>query len=228
VRDEISTHGHAMTIASATFCVTTWPALVLRDIAGLERNSRELAAYCAEKRVEQIRLLSSLHYAYARAMREPTGANIASMRQAAVALRNSGGNAGNSLILSNLVEALLAAGDLAGAEAALHDGFAFVRQSGERYWLAGLHRLSGQVALKQKEPDLARAETWFNSAIEVARGQHACLLELRAATDLARLWRRIRPDNDVRALLEPILAGIEGGETTADVRDARNVLAGLD
>jgi hypothetical protein len=34
-------------------------------------------------------------------------------------------------------------------------------------------------------------------------------------------------ENDPRALLEPILAGIEGGETSRDVRNARALLAEL-
>ncbi len=43
--------------------------------------------------------------------------------------------------------------------------------------------------------------------------------ELRAAV--------MRRHRDPRALLEPILAAIEGGETTRDVRDARALLAEL-
>ena len=210
------------------FARGTWPKAVLDDLEGLERDSAELVAYCAEKKVEQIRLLAGLHHAYARAMREPIESNIAFLRDALEAVRKSGSNAGNSMILiSNLAEALLVAGDLAGAEAALEDGFAFVEQSGERYWLADLHRLSGQVALKRPEPDRPRAEACFTKAIEIARGQEARLLELRAATDLARLWRETGSDNDPRALLEPILAMIEGGETTRDVRNARALLAEL-
>ena len=69
---EISAHGHATTIASATFCVRTWPQLALGELAALERDSTELARFCTEKKVEQIRLLASVHQAYARAMREPS------------------------------------------------------------------------------------------------------------------------------------------------------------
>jgi tetratricopeptide (TPR) repeat protein len=227
VRIELLSHGHATTVASATFSSQTWPKLVLGDLEALERESAELAAYCAEKRVEQIRLLASYHCAYACAMRDPAETNIAGLRGALDALRRSGGNAGNSIIKSNLAEALLTAGDLAGAEAVLEEGFAFVEQSGERYWLADLHRLCGHVALGRPEPDRLRAEACFKKAIEVARGQEARLLELRAAADLARLWRDTGSDSDPRAMLEPILAAIEGGETTRDVRNARAALAGL-
>ena len=216
---------HATTVASATFCSRTWPALVLGDLERLERDSAELAAYCTEKRVEQIRLLSSLHQAYARAMREPIATNLNSFRASVGALRKSGGNAGSSIIMGNLAESLLAAGDLAGAEAALEDAHAFVEQSGERYWLADLHRLSGQVALKRHEPERPRAEACFRKAIEIAHGQEARLLELRAAIDLAQLWRDTGSNSDPRALLRPILATIEGGETTRDVRNARALLA---
>src|SRR5712672_28748 len=189
VRTELSNHCHAATVASATFCVTTWPELVLGDLAGLERDSGELVAYCADKKVEQIRLLAKFHYAFARAMRDPTDDNIAVQRAALDAVRSAGGYVGNSLNICNLVEVSLIAGDRERAESDLADGFAFVQQSGEQYWLADLHRLSGQVALRQPMPDRSRAEGCFGKAIEIAKNQDARLLELRAATDLARLWR---------------------------------------
>jgi hypothetical protein len=53
------------------------------------------------------------------------------------------------------------------------------------------------------------------------------MLELRAATDLARLWRDMGSPNEPRALLEPILAAITGGETARDVRNARALIAEL-
>jgi predicted ATPase len=161
-------------------------------------------------------------------MREPAEENITTLRSALSALRKSGGNAGNSIIIANLAEALMMAGDLAAAEAALDDAFAFAEQSGERYWLADLHRLKGQLALRLPEPDRLRAEACFIQAIDTAREQEARLLQLRAAVDLAELWRGARPDGDLRGLLEPVLTTIEGGETARDVRNARALLAQLD
>ena len=109
----------------------------------------------------------------------------------------------------------------------MREAFAFVEQSSERYWLAELHRVDGQIALR-RGPDRARAETCFQRAIDVARGQEARLLELRAAVDLARLWRDAGSAHDPRALLQSILAEIEGGEGAKDVRNARALLAEIE
>jgi predicted ATPase len=129
------------------------------------------------------------------------------------------------MILSHLAEALLATGNVVGVEAALQEAFEFVELSGERFLLADLHRIAGKLALRRTASDQALAEACFLKAIEVARDQEARLLELRAATDLAHLWRDTNSPNDPRTLLEPILASIEGGEEMRDIRDARTLLA---
>jgi hypothetical protein len=46
-----------------------------------------------------------------------------------------------------------------------------------------------------------------------------------ASDDLARLWRDSQSNHDAHALLEPILAAIEGGAASRDVRQARALLA---
>jgi hypothetical protein len=52
---------------------------------------------------------------------------------------------------------------------------------------AELHRLRG--VLHQKGGDSTEAQHWLNEATKIARTQAARLLELRAATSLAGLWR---------------------------------------
>ena len=165
------------------------------------------------------------YLASARAMREPTEENVSTLRDAIAANNRSGGYFSDSIFKSYLAETLLMRGEMADAEAALQDAFAFVERSGERFWLADLYRVDGQIALRRPKTDRERAEACFLKAIEVAHGQEARMLELRAATDLVRLWRDTGAPNDPRALLEPILATIEGGETTRDVRNARALLA---
>ena len=222
---DLGSQGHVQTVAGCALWAKVWPEFLSGDLEACERHAVELIDYCAEKKVEQFRLFGTVHHACARAMRQPTQENIAAIRTAIDELHRSGARFMDSVYISQLAEALLMAGDVTGAEVALQEGFAFVEQSGERFWLAELNRSNGWVALKQPEPDRVRAESCFRKAIEIARGQEARLLELRAATDLARIWRDIGSPNDPRALLEPILAAIEGGADTRDVRDARALLA---
>jgi hypothetical protein len=228
VRAEIPYHRHPNTVATCKLFAEVIPELLYGDLEACERHSAELIVYCTEKKIEQIRRLAAAHHACARAARQPTRENVAKIRPAIEAGHQwSGARLFDSVFISQLAQSLLAANDLTGAEAALQEGFAFVEQSGERCWLADLHRLEGQAALQRPEPDRAWAETCFLKAIETARRQEARLLELRAATDLAALRRNSAPDNDLRALLEPILNAIEGGETTRDVRNARALIAAL-
>jgi predicted ATPase len=225
VRAELRSHGHAHTVALCNFFAVVWPEFWSGDFEACERHSAELVAYCTEKKAEYYRLLGAIYHASARAAREPTEENIAALRAAIDAQHQSGARCGDSGFISRLAEALLMAGDVTPAERALQDSFAFVEQSGERFGLAELHRISGQIALKRGEPDRAWAEACFLHAIEIAGNQEANMLELRAAIDLARLWREAGSDRDPRALLEPILARIEGGETARDVHNARDLLA---
>ena len=129
------------------------------------------------------------------------------------------------MILCCLIEALLAAGDVRGAEAALQEADQLVELSGEHLLLPDLRRLEGQIALKQREPDRRRAEICFLKSVDIARGQGARLLELRAATDLARLRRDTGSPTDLRAPLDLILAAVECGRATRDIHKARALLA---
>ena len=103
------------------------------------------------------------------------------------------------MILCCLIEALLGADDVRGAEAALQEADQFVELSGERFLLSDLRRLEGQIALKQLEPGRERAEICFLKAADIAHGQGSRLLELRAVTDLARLRRDTGSPTDLCA-----------------------------
>ena len=63
------------------------------------------------------------------------------------------------------------AGDVAGAEVALQEAFAFVEQSDERFWLPDQHGVGGGIALTRSEPDRARGEVCFLKAVQSSRGR---------------------------------------------------------
>jgi predicted ATPase len=95
-----------------------------------------------------------------------------------------------------------------------------------------LLRGEAQASLASAEQSLAlkataEAEQNYISAINVARRQSARSLELRAATSLARLLRAQGRSNEVRSRLAPLLAWFTEGLDTADVKDAKALLEGL-
>jgi tetratricopeptide (TPR) repeat protein len=225
LRAQLASHTHAPTIAACTLQALVFPQFTIGNSEAFEWHCAELAAHGREKKLVLFSLIAANLRACARAIREPSEESLTALRSAIEASHRNGSHMSDAFYFSHLAEASIAAGDVAGAEAALREAFAYVEQSCDRSFLAGLYRVAGQVCLKRPERDLARAEASFLKAIDVAHNQEAPLLELRAATDLAKLWRDTGSPNDPCALLEPILATIEGGETTRDVRNARALLA---
>ena len=97
-----------------------------------------------------------------------------------------------------------------------------------RSWEAELHRQRAQILVALNPSKVAEAESHLKKSIEVARGQSAKSLELRAATSLAELWRTQGRLDEARALLEPICRWFdEGAEETADLRRARDAQSAL-
>ena len=64
-----------------------------------------------------------------------------------------------------------------------------IKISKERWCEAEVNRIAGEIALMCSEPDVTKAEDYFDRALSVAREQHAKSWELRAAMSMARLWR---------------------------------------
>ncbi|HUC51931.1 MAG TPA: AAA family ATPase [Xanthobacteraceae bacterium] len=93
-----------------------------------------------------------------------------------------------------------------------------------RSWEAELQRQRADILLSLDPSKAAEAESYLQSAIEIARRQSAKTLELRAATGLAELWRRQRRINEAHDLLEPIYRWFEEGADTVDLKRARDVL----
>jgi predicted ATPase len=96
-----------------------------------------------------------------------------------------------------------------------------------RSWEAELHRQRAQILLALGPLKVSEAESHLKKSIEVARGQSAKSLELRAATNLAELWRTQGRFDEARTLLEPICSWFGEGAETTDLRLARDVQSAL-
>ena len=80
-----------------------------------------------------------------------------------------------------------------------------------------------QHAVAQSE----EAEACFQQALAVARRQQAKSLELRAAMSLARLWQRQGQRAAAHQLLAELYGWFTEGFDTADLQEAKTLLAAL-
>ena len=90
---------------------------------------------------------------------------------------------------------------------------------------AEVHRALGAFHVRLSDP--RSAERSLQKAIAVARSQQAKGWELRAAIDLARLWREQDKRRESYELLAPIYEWFTEGLHTQDLRQAATLLAEL-
>ncbi len=121
-----------------------------------------------------------------------------------------------------LAEGLARHGDRAAALAALREGLDIADATGEHFWDAELHRVTGMVLLAENKLDEGQAS--LRQAIRTAKAQQAKSLELRAARDLARLWGEQGRRAEAHDLLAPVYGWFTEGFDTADLKAAKALL----
>ncbi|HEV8325950.1 MAG TPA: hypothetical protein VGQ08_00580, partial [Nitrospiraceae bacterium] len=104
------------------------------------------------------------------------------------------------------------------------DALAKARQTESRTYEAELHRIKGELLLRQAVVDEEQAESCFKQAIDVARVQQAKSWELRAAMSLSRLWQRQGKRDEARELLGTIYGWFTEGFDTGDLKAAKGLL----
>jgi predicted ATPase len=109
----------------------------------------------------------------------------------------------------------------------LDDALHIIQSTGERVMEAELQRLKGQLLLQLSLDKYTEAETCFHQALDIARHQQAKSLELRAATSLSRLWQQQGRREEARLLLDEVYDWFTEGFDTADLQEAKALLAEL-
>jgi len=98
---------------------------------------------------------------------------------------------------------------------------------GELFWQAELLRLKGELLLGQSDPSVQAAEQCFCEALKIAQDQHAKMLELRAATSLAKLWRKLNKSDDAKRILQSLYSRFTEGVDNPEMIEAKTVLQQL-
>jgi predicted ATPase len=151
---------------------------------------------------------------------------IARLRQGMTDWGATGGQTYRTYHLGLLAEALGKQGRFAEAVGVLAEALTLMDGTGERFHGAELHRLRGEYLLRQQGTEGARreAEACFRQALDIARGQQAKSLELRAAMSLARLHQQQGRATEARLMLAECYDWFTEGFDTADLQEARALL----
>jgi predicted ATPase len=129
--------------------------------------------------------------------------------------------------LSQLAVAHVDLDRLDDAQRCIGEALDAIEKTKERWCEAEAYRLAGGIALKAAQPDVGKAQDYFERALSVARQQQAKSWELRASMSLARLWRDQGKRQQARELLAPVCGWFTEGFDTRDLKEAKALLEEL-
>jgi len=161
------------------------------------------------------------------ALAEQGEEGTAQIRQGIDAWRAAGDELARPCCLALLAEACAKEGQAEEGLSALAEALAVVHKTGERVYEAELYRLKGALLLARSTRQTAEAEACFHQALNIARHQQAKSWELRAAMSLSRLWQRLGKRAEAHQLLAEIYGWFTEGFDTADLQEAKALLAEL-
>ena len=124
-------------------------------------------------------------------------------------------------------EGLRERGPIRRRAALIDEAIAAVETTKQTWFEADIHRIVGEIALMSPAPDAAKAQTYFERALEISRAQQARSWELRAAMSLARLRRDQGRRAEAHDLLAPVYGWFTEGFDTLDLKEAKALLAEL-
>jgi class 3 adenylate cyclase/predicted ATPase len=144
---------------------------------------------------------------------------------ALAAWRSTGTTVWTPAYLSYLARAYLELGEFGEASRCIGEAMTVLQTTKESWYEADINRVAGEIALRSA--DRARAEAYFERALEIGRAQKAKSWELRAAMSMARLKRDQGKPDEARNLLAPVHGWFTEGFDTLDLKEARVLLDAL-
>jgi len=147
---------------------------------------------------------------------------------AVAAIRSTGATAYAPWYMSYLATAYAKLGQFNDAWRCITDAINAAEATGERWCEAEIYRAAADVALMEPVPDQAKIDAYFGRALSAAREQEAASLELRVATDVARLRKKQGRHAEACNLVAPILERFTEGFGTLDFIEAKSLLQTTD
>ncbi len=150
---------------------------------------------------------------------------ISKMQQGIEALEKTGGLMRMSYYWGIFADAHKRLGNVEAAFEAIDHGLKFSETSGEAWYLPELHRLKGEMLIR--ESAVEEGIQHLNTALDLAKEWSAKWFELKIAMSLADHWIDRGKRHEAHHLLEPISSWFTEGDGTSDLRKAKLLIQEL-
>jgi DNA-binding winged helix-turn-helix (wHTH) protein/predicted ATPase len=206
-------------------CMSAYLHLMRREAQEVERQAEATLSLASEHEFSYLSAEALIYRGWSLTEQSRGEEGIALIRKGLAAFETTGAVAGKTAYLAILAQAYAHRGRNDEAMDVVQKALTLADSIGEHLVAAELHRLQGELLLRQGQGQaVSAAERCFRRALDIANHRGAKSLELRAAVSLARLWRDLGKRNDALELLEPIYGCFTEGFETLDLREAKDLL----
>jgi predicted ATPase len=215
--------GHAATLMYALY-FAVWVAIHCGDYVAADARIQEMSALVDEKSATFWKPSLFTHPGCLLALTGQASGAIQLLTAGSTMRRSTGSTVNNPLFFTYLARAYAEVGQFEQAWRGIAEATEAMDNTKETLWEAEVNRVAGEIALLAPQPNVAKASTYFEHALAVARQQQAKSWELRTAMSMARLWRSQGKAQQARELLAPVYGWFAEGFDTMDLKQAKALL----
>ncbi len=219
---------HALTVCTVLSDSVCPNALLSGDLAAAERFAKLLTERSASHALDIFCAYGRCLDAVLLARRRRGGEPVETLRRALEEIAFSPFHPRYMVLLMELTEALGRAGEIASARAAIDAAIARCEAHEQRWCIAELLRVKGELVLLEGGAGArSAAEACLLQSLDWAKRQQTLSWELRSAISLARLQRDRRRAREARDQLAEVFGRFTEGFATADLLAAKALLSEL-
>ena len=215
---------HANTLAYALWHIGVWLPSIVRDTQATHRYGTELLEFAQTNGLDFWEKFSLPHIAINGYGKARVEAAEDAEKELKIWRDQYNGEMLVPEILCRIAEAYLDEGLTSHASRVLTEATSLMERKDQVYWESELYRLRGRLASMVSKDDPQVAIEEFRRAMSIARERSTKLLELRVATDFARLMAERDEPADAKQMLSSVYDWFTGGFELPDLVDAKAML----
>ncbi len=219
--------GHVATLMYTLCHAAMFARILCGSYMAATAELDQLAALAGEKGALFWKALGDINRGYLLLLSGKTSEAFEILTAGVTAYEATGASLYAPLHLSYLARTYAVLGHFNDAWRCIGEAMMTLQRTKQMLYEAEVQRVAGEIEVNSPQPDTAKAQAFFERALQIAREQQAKSWELRAAMSMARLWSDQGKPQQARELLAPIYRWFTEGFNTRDLKEAKALLDAL-